>query len=523
MKTPRRFPLYARVLCWFFGIVALLGGALVWALRSTAAGDWLMMQQAEPRVQSVARLLLRELQPLPPAQWTEVLKKYSDTHGMDFALFSGARQIAGAPVELPPALLQRLPDRPPGQPRPGMPPAAGNRPLFNPGNTPEGPYAQDRPPRVPGDNGGVFRPDRMPREQPDIFPGAAGPPPPQPDRPFPKFLHRTPEAHWISVVFPLRQQDGNGSTSLILRITDPAASGLAQDFTPWVWGGAALLLLASLLWLIPVRGMTRAVAQMQRATSAIASGKFDIQVPSRRRDELGELAAEINRLGARLSGFVTGQKRFLGDIAHELCAPLARMQMAGAALEQRAPEALRERIADLSSDVESMSLLVSELLDFSRAGLAPQKVLTTPVLLSDLITSVLERESATARATVNIPPNLAALANPGLLTRALGNVIRNSLRYAGPAARLEIHAAPAPGGVRLSLSDNGPGVPPDALPRLFDPFFRLEESRDRESGGTGLGLAIVKTCVESFGGTVLAENRPGGGLTVEFRLPTAAG
>ncbi len=150
-------------------------------------------------------------------------------------------------------------------------------------------------------------------------------------------------------------------------------------------------------------------------------------------------------------------------------------------------------------------------------------------------------KKGTDEIVVELPGTLAALAEPDLLSRALGNVIRNSLRYASPthsggenySYRPSVNADGRPTGpitvsahddgrhVVLSVRDCGPGVPEEALHRLFDPFFRPESARTRETGGTGLGLAIVKSCIEACGGTVSVRNVQPSGLQVDFVLRRA--
>ncbi len=512
--------LYARILCWFFAILTVLGTALWFALRPGRASDWLIMQQAEPRLQSIARLLVPELLPLPREEWDEVLQKYSEAHGMTFTVFdAGAQQLAGDRLTLPPRVRASV-LQPPPRPGPAM---RENAPRFDEPNRrgraaePQGrPFQEPRRPFEPAAGEPRF-PERFPPGQPGMLGGRV-----RLDQVFPKIMERTedPQAWWFIIRVPLRPPPGPGGMSLVLRTDSLRAGGLLPDFTPWLWGTAGVLLLASLLWLPFVRSLTRSIARMKQATSRIAAGEFDVSVPDKRRDELGELAAGINAMAARLSGFVTGQKRFLGDIAHELCTPLARMQMAGAALEQRAPEELKPRLADLNEEVEAMSQLVGELLDFSRAGLAPQSIALTDTPLLPLIEQMLAREAVPAdRVTVQVPPELAAHVHAGLLARAAGNVVRNSLRYAGPEVHLEITARRDDNVVLLTIADNGPGVPAESLPKLFDPFYRLESARDRASGGVGLGLAIVRTCVEACRGSVTAQQRPDGGLAIVFRLP----
>jgi len=119
---------------------------------------------------------------------------------------------------------------------------------------------------------------------------------------------------------------------------------------------------------------------------------------------------------------------------------------------------------------------------------------------------------------VQVDETLVVQAEPELLARALGNLLRNAVRYAGAAGPIRLAATVSHGKVLISVEDSGPGVPEDALERIFDPFYRVEASRSRESGGVGLGLAIVRTCVEACGGSVRALNRKPNGLRVEIAL-----
>jgi two-component system sensor histidine kinase CpxA len=237
-------------------------------------------------------------------------------------------------------------------------------------------------------------------------------------------------------------------------------------------------------------------------------------------DELGRLGAAINRMAGRLEGFVSGQKRFLGDISHELCSPIARIQMALGILEERAGDAQKQHVSDLREDVQLMSTLVNELLSFSKAGLGGCEIRLQPVDVAEVIRRVVEREAqGESRVTVEIRGDVRAMAESELLCRALANLLRNALRYSSGAIVLSASATNTR--VRIAVSDQGPGVPADALQKIFDPFYRLDTSRSRETGGFGLGLAIVKTCVEACGGTVSAGNRQPNGLEVSIELPHA--
>ena len=228
-------------------------------------------------------------------------------------------------------------------------------------------------------------------------------------------------------------------------------------------------------------------------------------------------------MAGRLAGVVTGQKRFLGDIAHELCAPLSRTQMALGILEQRADDKQKAYVEDLREEVQHMSSLVNELLSFSKASLGATATKLGPVRLRAIAEEAARRESIEgAQVRLDVPADLSVLAEPELLVRALANLLRNAVRYAGEAGPITVSARQDDAEVLLTVADCGPGVPEPELARIFDPFYRLDASRDATTGGVGLGLAIVKTCVESCRGSVSCRNRQPSGLEVTIRLPVSA-
>jgi two-component system sensor histidine kinase CpxA len=135
---------------------------------------------------------------------------------------------------------------------------------------------------------------------------------------------------------------------------------------------------------------------------------------------------------------------------------------------------------------------------------------------------VIEREGTPgAQIDVSVVKDIAVLANPEYLLRAISNLVRNAIRYAGNAGPISVSAHNEGQQTMLTVADSGPGVPENAFDDVFAPFFRLERSRGRDTGGTGLGLAIVKACVEACTGSVRAHNRQPSGLEVEIRLRTA--
>ncbi|MDB6133776.1 MAG: molecular chaperone Hsp90 [Verrucomicrobiales bacterium] len=313
--------------------------------------------------------------------------------------------------------------------------------------------------------------------------------------------------------------------TLLLASPSLRGGGLFFDYLPWLILGGVLLAGSVLLWLPFVHRLTKALGGLTRNAEAIARGRFESPPISGRRDELGRLERAHRDMASRLDGFVTGQKRFLGDTAHELLSPVARLEVGLSILEQRVDGEDMKYVTRALREVRQMSSLVQDLLSFTKAGLLHPSVKPQTLVLADVVNEAVERESVDSGAdvTVSIPGEIEVLALPSLLSRAIGNVVRNAVRYAGADGPILLTAAPRGGQVVLTISDQGVGVPEDALPRLFDPFFRPDTSRTHSTGGTGLGLAIVKTAVEACHGTVSVRNGSLHGLILEMSLVPAPG
>lgn len=329
--------------------------------------------------------------------------------------------------------------------------------------------------------------------------------------------------YWAGIDLPLfqsrRAQPLHGL--LILRSPDLSARGLFFDLKPWILGGLAVLGISLVLWAPFFFGITRYVSRLSRATEAIADGKFDVDLGSPRLDELGSLGVSIETMASRLDRLVRGQKRFLGDVAHELCSPLARIQTGLGVLEYGLQPNQLERLASIDEDVGELSRLVSELLAFTKASTAPGSVRLEAVEVMGIIEEAISRECPGQSIQTEISPGLAVKADRNLLSRAVANVLRNARRHGGDGCTVRITATSQGAKVELRIADDGPGVEPADLPRLFEPFYRPDAARTREAGGSGLGLAIVRSAVESCGGTVRAEAVLPRGLALVFRLQSA--
>ena len=523
-------PLSARILLWALLNLVLLA-ALGWALFLGQFGmglDTLLAGRAGDRLQGMADVLAGELARTPQAEWDTVLARNAAAYELALTVVRpDGKYWAGDRLELPPAVRQRIGERPVGDRPPGDP-------RSSPGFRREGDRIPDFPDRNPRRSGEpMINPER-----PEMFPqGPAvpgrgwGPSPPpggmdqrrgiMPRRP--RFLVRAgdPARYWAGLPLPaLTSPDGRPAGAILLAVASSlTAGGWVVDPVPWLLGGFGAVLLSLLLWYPLVRGVTRSLRDMTAATERMAEGKFDTSVSVTRSDELGRLGTAVNHLSGRLEHFVHGQRRFLGDIAHELCSPLARMQLGASLMEREANDAQKERVQDVREEVELMTGLVNELLSFSKAGLQSRDAVLQSVNLAELARQVATREAGAANAVeIDIPETLTAQAEPELLARAVANLVRNALRYAGHAGPVLIQAGIKTAGVLLTVSDHGSGVPEAELERIFEPFYRPDTARTREAGGTGLGLAIVRTCVDACQGAVSAKNRIPSGLEVTIRL-----
>jgi len=513
-----RFPLYAKILLWSFLNLVLLGGAFLLLIRAQFhyGFDWMLAAGAGERIQAISDVIVSELNDRPRSEWNTVLKRFDDAYQIQFLVCrADGTQLAGVTNPLPPEVRLRLGE---GRGLPGMRPPLDDPPP--PAPRPEGP---DREPGLQ-DRPGLGPPPWRGAPGTDFPPGPFA----QPRGPHPKSIVRTtdPTRYWLIVRVPIIDSERPRSGPLVLVAVSHSlsAGGLFFDFKPWLGVALGAVLFSALLWAPLVRGITRSIAQMTQATRQIAEGGFDARTNEGRRDELGALGQSINRMAARLSGFVTGQKRFLGDVAHELCSPLARVQVALGILEQRADAKQQGYVNDLREEVQHIANLVNELLSFSRASLGAPTIKLQPVVVREVVDKAVSRENTEgAQIRLEIADGLCVLAEPDLLVRALSNLLRNAVRYASQAGPITVSAQRAGAFVRLTVADCGPGVPETELVQIFDPFYRLDTSRESTTGGVGLGLAIVKTCIEACRGTAACRNRQPSGLEVTLKLSASEG
>ena len=495
-----RFPLYCKVMFSFFvnlALVAALAAVFV-GMQFRLGLDWLLAGQARQRLEAMGEVIAGELRDQPAAVWDQVLARYQAAHGASFTIFrNDGLQAAGEALTPPPEVMEKLRDRR-GPPNPARPPRPDDRPPRD-----DNPPPDDRP----------ARDDRALEAKRE-----SGPPPARS-----QFMTRTaqPVRYWVGIHIGLTH-DGppNARPVTLLVMSDRlTGGGLFFDPMPWLVFGAAALVLSALVWLPIVGGITRAIRRVNTAARDIAQGRFEVRVPDQRRDELGELGGSVNTMAGQLGEYVARQRRLTADVAHELCSPIARMQRALGIVEQRAVPEQAGYIEKLDRELQHMARLVEEVLSFSKAATLPERIAPEEFALADLVAEVLTRDAADARVEVHIPADLRLHTIREALDRALANIIRNAVRYAAHAGPIEIRALAAADALEITIRDHGPGIPADALEKIFEPFYRPEAARQRTTGGGGLGLAIVRRCVEACGGSVTAALVAPTGLSVCVRVP----
>ena len=518
MKARPHFPLLAKVLGWLLLHLMILALAFFLFVRwQLGLGlDSLLSGSAGDRLRGFGNSAREEIINLRRPMWNAAIKPLADKKKVTAAVFD-FNNPRNFPVRIPANILERTKTALPPQPpiRRAPPPLGMDGP-------PEGRESLDDRGLPPLDD---FMDDRPPPQNRRLADG--GPPLAEGNGPGnmsntrPVFLLRgdNGDGYWagvqITLLGPLGQKPGRHHL-LLIRADSLDGSGMFFDFKPWLWGGLAVLALSLAFWTPFVWGITRYLQRLTNATDRIAAGDFKISLPARGNDELGNLGTAVEAMAIRLDHLISGQKRFLGDAAHELCAPLARLRTGLGILEMKLGESDQIHLASIESDAQELATLVEEILAFSRAGnRTPRR---QSIHLEPIIREVAAREGGDLDTEISISPDLTAVADPSLFSRALGNLIRNTRVHAGPDAKVTIHAVESGDFVAVIVIDDGPGVPSHELARLFEPFYRPDRSRSRDTGGSGLGLAIVRTAIEACGGETFATLPANGGFAVTIRL-----
>jgi len=352
----------------------------------------------------------------------------------------------------------------------------------------------------------------------------------------------TADTFWgrINPHFQMLKASMTGSDAHRYTLVTELPPGQNALFGPGGVPGLGILiavLSSGLVCYILSRFLTSPILRLRKATQKLAGGDLSARAGGsslRGKDEMSQLVRDFDLMAEQIEKLIGAQSRLLKDISHELRSPLARLTVALELARQRTGPEAQSILDRISLESSRMNELIGSLTKIARleSGTGMRKV---PVQLEEVLEEIardaaFEAQARNCQAQAEVLDELPVLGDPALLHSAIENVVRNATRYTPDGTTVKIHAEKVEkwglAEAVIRVSDSGPGVPQDALEKIFHPFYRIDDARVRATGGVGLGLAITDQAVRLHGGSVKASNLPEGGLLVEIRLPlqpTAAG
>ncbi len=323
---------------------------------------------------------------------------------------------------------------------------------------------------------------------------------------------------------------GNKNT-LVIQL--PSELHPAHRFLNYLNASKVVIALAIVILfsLILARKLQQPLNRLREASHRLAQGDFKVNVVNELQSpasEFNQLAQDFDQMSRQIHSLAEKQKRLLRDVSHELRTPLARQNLALHLLKHKVSDSEVELVKRVEREVEEMDNLVAEILTFSRLENARYELSLKPVSLETYADSQVKQSKLDLRdnQTVKFWPAsepTQVLADERLVVRCVRNLLTNSLKYAGDNAIVDVFfyrtKVNSKDYIALAVQDNGPGIAEGQLKTVFQPFTRIEASRDKKLGGYGLGLAIVKESMQLMGGEVSARNRKDGGLHIELLFP----
>ncbi|MGD1149103.1 MAG: ATP-binding protein [Thermoanaerobaculaceae bacterium] len=325
-----------------------------------------------------------------------------------------------------------------------------------------------------------------------------------------------PHGHELVLVLELRRPPG------LVDLLDP------RELAPRL---IALFVVAGVLCYGLARYLASPVAAVRLATKRLAAGDLSARVGpavSRRRDEFADLARDIDTMAERVVTLLGSKQRLVRDVSHELRSPLGRLRVA-LELARKGPEDKTQHALDrIEDEADRLNTMIDQLLTLSRleegADESQRVVFDAAAIVAQVVDdAAFEAEARRCTVRLETSGQCEVAGSPGLLRSAVENVLRNAVHYSVEGTAIEVSVGAegpsASGYAVIRVRDHGPGVPENLLREVFEPFFRVDQARDRSTGGTGLGLAIAARAVARHGGSIEARNAVGGGLEVVISLP----
>jgi signal transduction histidine kinase len=297
---------------------------------------------------------------------------------------------------------------------------------------------------------------------------------------------------------------------------------------------AAILAFAAVMSIAIVRSIARSVLALEEATRRVASGELDVPIEVAGDNEFASLARSLNSLREKIREDQAKQARFIMGISHDLKTPLALVKGYAEALEGELGETGASEAGSgasagaylgiIQAKADQLEGMIDDLIDFVRVDTGEWSDSLASIELGPFLLAFVKRIEAdaellgrSARGAIDLPEGLRVRMDERLVSRALENLVCNSLRYTPAGGRVEVAARSRDGRILVVVSDDGPGIAADDLPHVFEPFYRGSASRREQ--GMGLGLSIVKTVIESHGWSISAESEQGRGVAFTISMP----
>ncbi|MEH6627432.1 MAG: ATP-binding protein [Motiliproteus sp.] len=319
------------------------------------------------------------------------------------------------------------------------------------------------------------------------------------------------------VIWPITSESGTRYHFVILNPHELSDHLYARSSLLWRIGISVLIV--ALVAMLLSAYLVKPVRLLQAASRRLADGDLDSRVAiamGARKDELGDLGRDFDNMAQRLQNLLQGQQQMLRDVSHELRTPLARLRIALELARKRSGESAE--LDRMELEAERINELIGEILDLVRLEMKPEALQRQQQNLVKLFEPLIDDANfEQQRVTLQAPEQVLADVDGKLLNRAVENIVRNALKYSEADIQLIIESNSEQ--IQIRVLDSGPGVKEAHLQQMFEPFHRIDEARERETGGYGLGLAIAEKAVRLHQGEISASNRPQGGLEVCIRLP----
>ena len=461
--------LFLKVFLWFWATVIILGISLVLSFVLGPKGSFMPWQNA----QWVANRVVSEMDAHGIAGANRLLHSVEKSQRIDACLFDQA----------------------------GMPLAGGHCETLLP--------LMRRPPGPPGRMDGMAGPDAMNGMNP---------------------MNRSKD--WSVYRSLMTQRSRDGRIYYLASQMDYGPQDAHNTILGILTHLLLLLVVSSVICYLLTRQLTRPILRLQEASTRIADGQLEARVDAsveHRGDEFGDLGRDFNAMATRIQDLLSSQRQLISDVSHEVRSPLARMNLAVDLARRRLGQ--DPAFDRLEIDLEKLNEMVGRLLTIAKleGGAAPFERKT--VELCHLVGEILEDAQMEARErnctiAYECSGDFKVSGDENLLRSAIENVVRNAVYYTHPnteiCVALTSRSAAEETTVALTVSDRGPGVPETDTEKIFKPFYRVAEARDRQSGGAGLGLAIASRVISMHRGSVAAANRDGGGLEVTMVLPATS-